>query len=50
LMVRVAQAQHMGIRTLKHLPKGVQRRQIHDDVCVTVVQFDWGGREGGREG
>jgi len=50
LMVRVAAVHHMGLRTLKCLPKGGQRRQIHDDVCVTVVQFDWRGGEGVREG
>lgn len=40
-MVRVARSHYMDLNTLKRLPRGGQRRQIHDDLCVTVVQFQW---------
>lgn len=39
---RVAALHGMAPRTLKRLPRGGQRRQMHDDVCVTVVRFEWG--------
>ncbi|EWM26894.1 protein phosphatase [Nannochloropsis gaditana] len=41
MMVRVARSHYMDLNTLKRLPRGGQRRQIHDDLCVTVVQFQW---------
>lgn len=39
---RVAALHGMAPRTLKRLPRGGQRRQMHDDVCATVVRFEWG--------
>lgn len=41
-LTRVAALHGMAPRTLKRLPRGGQRRQMHDDVCVTVVRFEWG--------
>lgn len=41
-LTRVASLHGMAPRTLKRLPRGGQRRGMHDDVCVTVVRFGWG--------
>lgn len=46
---RVAALHGMAPRTLKRLPRGGQRRGMHDDVCVTVVRFGW-EEEGEDEG
>lgn len=45
VLTRVASLHGMAPRTLKRLPRGGQRRGLHDDVCVTVVRFDWGQQE-----
>jgi hypothetical protein len=32
----------VGRQGLKNLPRGSQRRMIHDDICATVIHFDFG--------
>lgn len=39
VLSKAAAASGISVRTLKRLPKGNQRRMIHDDICVTVIHF-----------
>lgn len=39
VLARSAQSHGMSVPALRALPRGQSRRQLHDDVCVTVVHF-----------
>lgn len=39
VLARSAQGHGMSVPALRALPLGASRRQLHDDVCATVVHF-----------
>lgn len=39
VLARSAQSHGMSVPALRALPRGQTRRQLHDDVCATVVHF-----------
>lgn len=39
VLARSAQSHGMSVPALRALPRGQSRRQLHDDVCATVVHF-----------
>lgn len=39
VLARSAQSHGMSVPALRALPRGSSRRQLHDDVCATVVHF-----------